>query len=346
MVRVSAPQPPRHAKPRSVSEVCADGALGEPRAHKPRIAAEVWHLEAVRGTGDGEIARVAELQRGIIARAQLRAAGLSPAAIKHRLVIGHLHALYPGVYVFGRPRLEPLAGATAAVIYADGRGVLSHGTAATMWGMLDEPQAPVRLTVVGGELRSRRGLIVHRTRSLSKADVRLCRRLPVTSPSRTLLDLAGMLDGHELEAAYAMAMRRRLTNPDEVAAAIARAPLKQGVATLRTLTQHGVTPILTRSVYERKLLRLIRAAELPTPRTNATVEGHEVDLLWPEQRLVVEFDGFAYHSDRTAFERDRLRDQRLIAAGYRVLRITARQIERTPIAVIARIVAALNARAG
>jgi very-short-patch-repair endonuclease len=321
--------------------VCAGGALGEPVAHKPRIAASVWHLEAVRGRGDIEVARIAELQRGILARSQLVAAGLSPAAIKHRLRTGHLHVLYPGVYLLGRPRLEPLAAATAAVIYAGGQGVLSHHTAARMWSLFDGPESPVELSAVGTGMRSRRGLTVHRTRSLSQADVRLYMGLPVTSPARTLLDLAGILDMAELEAAYAMALRRKFVRLDEISAAIARAPRRMGIATLRALLDHGEQPTLTRSRYERKLRALIRAADLPQPLVNTKVEGHEVDFFWPQHRLVLEFDGFGTHGRRSSFETDRLRDQRLVAAGHRVLRITARQIDFTPHAVIARLAAAL-----
>jgi very-short-patch-repair endonuclease len=91
------------------------------------------------------------------------------------------------------------------------------------------------------------------------------------------------------------------------------------------------------------MLELIRAARLPPPRTNAHVNGHEVDLLWPDQRLIVEIDGFAFHSTRRAFEHDRARDQQLQAAGYRVIRITWRQLQHQPEALVATLAAALQA---
>ena len=241
----------------------------------------------------------------------------------------------------GRPRLEPLAAATAAALHLNGFGVLSGPSAGAIWGQIDAPELPVHMTTCGAGFRSRRGLIVHRASSLSQADVRLCKGLPVTSPARTLVDLAGGLDEHELESALAIARRRKLASDAEINGAMARAPRSKGVATLRALLAEGSKPRLTRSTYERKLLKLMNAAQLPTPVPNAKVEGLEVDLYWPQQRLVVEFDSAAFHLDRTAFERDRLRDQRLIAAGYRVLRITARQLDITPEAVIARIAQAL-----
>lgn len=335
------PQPPRQDKAPRSPQPCPDEAVRQPRRVKPLIAADVWSLEAVRGRGDSEVARIAELQRGIVARSQLLQAELSPAAIKHRLKVGQLHPLYPGVYVFGRPRLEPLAAATAAVIHAQGGGVLSHGTAAGIWGMSELQESPVQLSVASGRIRPRVGLTVHRRRPLSQADVRVCRNLPVTSPARTIVDLAGVLDGHELEAALALAIRRALVTPQEVTDALARAPKSKGAATVKELLTQGPGPTLTRSKYERKLIQLLKRADLPMPVINSKAEGHEVDLLWPEQRLIVEFDGFAYHSDRSAFEQDRLRDQRLVAAGYRVIRITARQLNHTPEAVVARIAAAL-----
>ncbi len=307
----------------------------------------MWGFEGVNGRGDREIARIAELQRGLVHRKQLLAGGISPEAIKHRIRIGSLHPQYRDVYLVGRPHLQPLAAAAAAVMHLEGRGVLSHRSAAGLWGIADGDELPVEISIAGADIRSRPGLIVHRPRCLEISDVRSCRQLPVTSPARTLLDLAGTLAPLELEAAVAIARRRGLLAPAELDAAISRSARRKNVARLRELVRsspgrpEGGAPRLTRSGYERKLLRLIESAGLAPPLSNAKVEGMEVDLLWPEQKLIVEFDGFAYHSDRAAFERDRRRDQRLTVAGYRVLRLTARQLDASPLAVIATIAMAL-----
>ncbi len=308
---------------------------------KPRITAGLWGLERVQGRGDVEIARIAERQRGLVHRRQLIEAGITGNAIKHRLRTKRLHALFRDVYVVGRPRLEPWAAEMAAVMHFDGRGVLSHRTAGVLWGLSEDDNPALEITVVGIDARSRPGLTVHRRTVLAAGDVRLTQNLAVTAVARTLLDLAGVLDVHELEAAYAIALRRKLTTPDQILAAIGRAPCSPGVSRLRVLIGQGSKPTLTRSRYERALLRLIRAADLSVPIVNTKVKDHEVDMLWPEQKLIVEFDGFGFHGHRTAFETDRLRDQRLVAAGYRVLRITARQLDHTPYAVIARLAAAL-----
>jgi very-short-patch-repair endonuclease len=102
---------------------------------------------------------------------------------------------------------------------------------------------------------------------------------------------------------------------------------------------------MTRSEAERRLLRLIRAAGLPLPNTNARLDPFEVDFLWPGHRLVVEVDGFAFHSSRAAFERDRARDAELTARGYRVIRVTWRQTAAEPYVAVARIAQALGSQA-
>jgi len=285
----------------------------------------------------------------LVHRDQLLAAGITAGGVKHRLRAGRLHSVYRDVYLVGRPRLERLGYATAAVMHFRGHAVLSHRTAGQLWGLVDGDERPVAVTTRELVIKPRAGLLVASSLSLSQADVRRCKNLPVTSPARTLLDLAGVLDLHELEAAYAIARRAGLATPKEITATIARAPHVRGIANLRELihadtnssSKNGQSPSLTRSVYERKLLKLIQDARLPRPLANAKVEGMEVDLYWPEQKLIVEFDSFAFHSDRAAFERDRERDQKLTAAGYRVIRVTARQLDNSPLAIIITIATAL-----
>jgi very-short-patch-repair endonuclease len=140
----------------------------------------------------------------------------------------------------------------------------------------------------------------------------------------------------------AEAQARRLTTRSDLAALLALGP-RAGVAALRPLLDADAPPSLTRSQAEERLLALIRAADLPPPETNVRIDGLEVDFLWRDARLIVEVDGFAFHSSRTAFERDRARDAVLAAAGYRVIRVTWRQIVNRPEALIARIATAVRA---
>jgi very-short-patch-repair endonuclease len=236
----------------------------------------------------------------------------------------------------------------AAALEFRGDAAVGGLAAASIWRMIDEAPSEIDVTVVGRNAAPRRGVQVRRINALSRKDIRWRSGIPLTSPARTLIELGGFLDPMELENALAETMVRGLARESEIAAAMQRAPRPAGIAVLRRLladpNEPGAGPARTRSVYERKLLQLIAEAELPRPVTNVPVEGHVVDMFWPAQRLVVEFDGFAYHSDRQAFETDRLRDQDLVAAGYRVIRITARQLDHAPFAVIARLAQAVAAR--
>lgn len=297
----------------------------------------------MRGSGDREVARIAAIQKGFVVREQLLEAGLGRGAIVHRLGTGRLRERYRGVYLVDRAAVEPLGEEMAAVLHFGGYAVLTHRSAAVIWGWLrTAPQ--VALTIVGKTGRPRHGLRLHRV-PLARRDIRVRDGLPVTAPARTLLDLAGEADDAELEEAVAVAFQRGLASADEIRAAIKRAPRRRGAARLAGLLEAGDASGFTRSKAERRMRELLRAAELPQPRANASLLGYVADFLWAEHKLVVEVDGYLFHSDRGAFERDRRRDQVFAAAGYAVIRVTWAQLSKEPLAVVARIAQALAARA-
>lgn len=297
------------------------------------------------GRGDAEIARVAAAQKGLVVREQLVAAGLARGAIAHRLAQRRLHEVYRGVYLVGHTVLAPLALEMGAVLYHRGYAVLSHRTAAVVWGLLDRSDGNLMLTVAGKDRRSRPGMELFRVAGLDRRDLRARDGVPLTAPARTVLDLAARASASELEYAIAQLRVRGLLRDDELRAAIARAPGRTGAGTVARLLERADGAALTRSAAERRLIDLIRAARLPTPETNAHLCGYEVDFLWRRERLVVEVDGYAFHGHRAAFERDRKRDRALAAAGYRVIRVTWRQLQDEPFAVIAEIALALRTRA-
>lgn len=342
---------------RNDDEVPADNpagreAIGPPgRAHrapadKQGIALAVWTPERVRTTGEGEIARVAGRQHEVIHREQLLAAGVGRSAISYRLQAGRLHRRQRSVYSLTPGPLTLMGEATAAILTFRGDAVLDSTIAAVLWGWLEVRRPPISVSVVGQRGHDRGGCAVHRVASLDRADVRNRKGLPVTSPGRTLFDRAGRLDDLELENEVVGAHRVTGVRPAEILRAIERAPHRAGAARLRRivvrLQQGPETVAATRSRWERRLLKLILDADLPRPVTNVIVEGHRVDMVWVDRRLVVEFDSRRFHSDPAAFETDRLRDARLIAAGYTVMRITEDQLEHAPLAVIARLSAALT----
>lgn len=285
------------------------------------------------------------VQKGFADRGQLFATGLGRGAIAHRLGSGRLRERYRGVYLVDRLTPDPLGEEWAAVLYCRGHGVLSHRTAAALWGLLEPSPGEVTLTVAGADHRSRPGLRVHRTTYLDRRDLRRREGLPVTSPPRTIIDLAAEASDEDLEEAVAVAFHRDFASPEEIIAAVARAPRSRGVPRLRRLLETGEASGLTRSWAEHRMRSLLKAAELPQPLANVPLLGYVADFLWPELKLIVETDGFGFHSSRTAFEHDRRRDQKLAAAGYTVIRVTRRQLRDEHLAVIARIAQAIAARA-
>lgn len=167
--------------------------------------------------------------------------------------------------------------------------------------------------------------------------------IPITVPARTVIDLSGTARPATLERALARAFRRVLTDRREVLSFLDRRPRRRGTHILRRLLEAGAEPAMTRSEAENRFLTLVRKARHPPPEVNVVLYGHEVDFLWRSSGLVVEVDGFAYHSSRYGFERDRRRDGRLTASGFRVVRVTWRQMVAEPEAMLVRLAQALVA---
>ncbi len=261
----------------------------------------------------------------------------------HRLTTGALHLVYPSVFAVGHAHLDRMARRYAALLHVGDDSVLSHDSAAAIWGLTGELPRLQRVTVIRRHVRHQPLLQVHRVALLDTRDVRIRQGLPVTAPARTLIDLAAVADDDALEAAVAQARVRRLIDDGTLRDAMDRAPLRTGAARLRRLLQTPEGTVRTRSWLERRLLSVLRAAGLPPPQINAVIHGLEVDALWGAQRLILEADSWDFHGDRRSFENDRARDQRHVAQGYRVIRITYRQLEREPLAVVSRIAAALVA---
>jgi very-short-patch-repair endonuclease len=181
-------------------------------------------------------------------------------------------------------------------------------------------------------------VIIHRG-PLPATDVTVKDGIRVTTPARTLIDLADVLPRRQLERALDEAAYLRLDLSD-----LRPRPGRRGSAVLaEVLNRHGAGSTRTRSELEERMLSLCDRFRLPTPEVNATVEGYTVDFAWHEARLIVETDGWAAHGTRSAFERDRRRDADLVAAGWRVLRVTYVQLEREPEWVAERIAEALRA---
>jgi very-short-patch-repair endonuclease len=321
---------------RRTAELHRGDALGPSGASTaPKTAEPHRHVDAA-------VAALAAAQRGVVSRAQLSAVGLGRGAIARRVSAGRLHRLHRGVYAVGHVALPPLAQDTAAVLACGPNAVLSHRSAAMLWGLIPRAPGPVDVTVPGHDCRSRPGIRAHASGALRDQDLARRDGLRVTAPPRTLVDIAGCVETTILERALNEALVQRLVSQDAVGDAVRQAGRRPGVAGLRDILDRLDGPRLTRSEAEDRLLALLRSAHLPLPRTNTRIGPYEIDALWQQQRLVVEVDGYAFHSGRGAFERDRVRDADLQARGLRVVRVTWRQLVDEPEAVVARIACLLG----
>lgn len=285
---------------------------------------------------DDLIMALAGEQHGLVTREQLLASGLAPQTVKTRVRAKGLRPVHRGVYLVGPP-VAPRLREMAAVLACGPGAVVSHRSAAALWDLLSPPMAPaaVDITVPFHRRGHRPGIRVHRTSRLDPSETSAKERIPVTTPARTVLDLAGELRPQELERVLALVEREGLSTPAEVSSLIARHPRRPGIGMLRALVQGGASPTLTRSRAEERFLALTRKAQLPLPEVNVGVAGYEVDFFWRSKRLVVEVDGFAFHSSRRELKRDRRRDAALLMKGVRVIRVTWDQILGEPEAVVA-----------
>jgi very-short-patch-repair endonuclease len=294
------------------------------------------------GGGERAALWIAGQQLLVITTQQLNLAGLTRHAIAGRHSRGTLRQIHRGVHVLGAGTPLPGGYELAACLVCRCPAFVSHVSAAVLWRMIAPKPEPVEVTVTSSSARDRPGITVHRTRSLPPTDVTDIRGIPVTAPARTLLDLAASVDRDELERALSEAFARQLVTERELDSVLTRGQGRAGAVALRALVEAQSGARVTRSDAERRLLGLISHAGLPLPRTNVRVDGYLVDAWWPEHNLIVEIDGFAVHGQRRAFERDRGRDQRLVAAGRRVMRITWRQLTEEPMRVVANLARALE----
>jgi hypothetical protein len=291
---------------------------------------------------DHRIRRLADAQEGVVRHADLRRLGLTQQQIQHRRESGRLIDLHPCVYAVGHTRISVLGRRLAAVWTYGATAVLSHRAAAAAWGLRSSGGGDVDVTVpTTAGLSRRAGTRLRRTsRSLETTHLGL---LPITTPARTLLDLAAIVPPHGVEAALKQADLLELFDLRTLEAVVAAHPRHRGRTVLAGLLADARASelALTLSELEDRFRALCDAHSLPRPAVNARPLGFRVDFLWPAARLVVEVDGWRAHRTRAAFETDRARDQALTAAGFRVMRFTYRQVTDGPHDVAATLAAVL-----
>jgi very-short-patch-repair endonuclease len=246
-----------------------------------------------------------------------------------------LHRLHEGVYTVGHSLLTHEGRFMAAVLACGPGAVLSHGSAADLWGLRENRRHRIDVTAPGRRGRAPKGIDAHRHGSLVAADRTSVEGVPCTSMARTLLDLAGVIPVWELRKAVAEAEVLRVLDKGAVRSLVKRSRGRRGVARLRLLLEElDPDTKRTRSEMERLFLRMCTRAELPRPEVNVSLDvgnGHlEPDFLWRDARLIMEADSRRYHDTDSAFLNDRRREQRLQLVGWRVSRCTWAQIEYEP----------------
>lgn len=276
-----------------------------------------------------ELGRLATKQHGVVGRRQLLDLGFGLATIKRWLQTGRLHRLHREAFAVGHRRLNQQAHWLAAVLACGEESLLSHHSAAALWGLAKPRGAIVDVTAPRGrqyrpgrlKIRLHRGRLFDEDRD-ERAEI------PVTTVARTLFDLAEVVDFRRLEQAWEEADRLKLLRLGEVAGVCERGYGRRALKPTRRLLAEARAVRRTRSPLEDRFQNFSRHFELPLHSTNVEVLGKEVDVLWPAAKLIVELDSWEFHSHRAAFQRDRTRDTKLLVAGYRTVRVTHNRLDQ------------------
>ena len=283
---------------------------------------------------DHQIEALATQQAGVVLRSQLLAIGLGKKAIAYRVRSRRLVVEYNGVYAVGHRALTREGRWLAAVGACGAGAALSHGDAAAHWGLIPSQGRLINVTKPSSSGRDPdpRRIRLHRVATLRPWERTINDRIPTTTVARTLLDLAPLLRPRAMEDVIAQSTRLGLFDLVAARRCLDEHPRQHGAPALRRLLDdlHGEGPADLRSTLEVRFLQLCDDHGLPVPQANVSLAGFLVDFHWPGTKLVVETDGFAYHSTPSAFEADRRRDQQLTLAGYTVVRFTYKQITKEP----------------
>ncbi len=295
--------------------------------HAPRVG-----IDGTAGTNSERergMARLAFDQQGVVSLSQLTGLGFGIRAVERRVRDGRLHRVHREVFAVGHRRLSQRSHWWAAVLAYGDHALLSHRSAAALWGLAKPRLSPIDVTAPAGwqGLRRREGIWIHRGR-LHPEDRDERAGIPVTTVARTLFDFAEVVDFKRLERAWEEADRLKLLRLSEVERVCERGYGRRALKPTRRLLAEARAVTRTRSPLEDRFQRFARFYDLPPHSTNVEVLGKEVDALWPAAKLIVELDSWEFHSHRAAFQRDRARDTRLLVAGYRTVRVTHERLDK------------------
>lgn len=278
---------------------------------------------------------MADRQFGHVTRQQLLELGLPAQTIVRWLDNDRLSRVHAGVYAVGHRQHTAIALAMAAVLACGERAVLSHDSAAALWGVRKWPSLP---EVTAPHDSRRTGIRTHRTQTLITKDVRRHRNIRVTSPSRTILDIQDRLTDKQLTRAINELRLQKHLKTTELDRLLSNS------TRIRNLIDPDQKP--TRSGKEDDFVAFCQRYGLPTPTINTTLFGHEVDALFPDEKVIVEIDHWETHNSRASFESDRERDATAAEHGYLTIRVTTDRLAATPTREAARLHRILQSRRG
>jgi very-short-patch-repair endonuclease len=250
------------------------------------------------------------------------AAGFTATVIQRRIASGGLIRVHPGVYLVGHRAVDPLAYETAALFACRPHAMLSHHTAGRLWKVPVPAGGPIHVTVVGRTRRSLPTVRVHHLKRLPDRELRRYAGLPITSPSLTILDLAGVLRQEELSEALNEARVQRLLTDADLRSTLRSHPTRSGANTLAKLLKSERGPRVLRSKAERIALQVLREHDLEPDESDYPIGPYRVDFFYRLERLVVEVDGYAFHSTRKRFVHDRRRSAYLASRGFQLFPLT------------------------
>ena len=290
------------------------------------------------------LAALAARQHGVVSIRQLHRLGFDKDAVSDAKVAGRLHRLYHGVYAVGHTNLSLQGQCLAAVLACGPRALLSHYSAAWLWGLSSTKPIPIHVTSPSPR-RRRPPIRLHRASKLSEADRAVEDLIPVTSVARTLLDQAALVDERRLRRLLKRSEELRAFDLAAVHDVLGRNRGHRGhkppEARRWPCTSRRPSPAPTSS---RASTRRCSPPTFLAPRVNYVVAGLELDVYWPEHRLGVELDLFETHGTRDSFEEDRLRREDLLLEGVSIVNVTGPRFDREPDAVLARLRTLLGER--
>jgi very-short-patch-repair endonuclease len=271
---------------------------------------------------------------------QALAAGIIRRTIYRRLDAGRWEVILPGVYrVCGVPSTWHQSLMAATLAWGQGAAA-SHRAAAALRSVPSFEPGVVELIVPRKRQRSISGPIVHRPGNIVAADITHVGPIPVTSVTRTVIDIASIVSRDTLEEALDDALRRRLTTHDKLLARMERMRTSKGLGVLRSLlNERDPRAAAPQSVFETRLLRVLKAAGIGTLKRQHEIRDRGrlvavVDFAYPDHHLAIEADGYAWHSGKLRWEHDLRRRNALMRLGWRVVHVTWDELHDRPDAVV------------